>query len=198
MEKVYIAMHSGNIKQIKTWKTIDEILYKSSNKNKSIEINAENGEMLDGISIPDTFNKYFVELGETLAREIPQSNVSPLMSFLNDTNPAGHAFPKFHEIAPNDVQLLLQNVNTNKALGIDGISAKILKIAAPCISSSLTLIINQSILTGVFPNDWKMSKVIPIYKSRAKDEMTNYRPISIISTVGRIFEKLIYNQIYDC
>ena len=188
-------MHSGNIKQ--TWKTIDEILSKSSNKNKSIEIKAGNGKMLDGTSIPDTFNKYFVELGETLAREIPQSHVSP-MSFLNDTNPAGHAFPKFHEIAPNDVQLLLQNVNTNKALGIDGISAKILKIAAPCISSSLTVIFNQFILRGVFPNDWKISKVIPIYKSGAKDEMTNYRPaISKISTVGRIFEKLIYNQIYD-
>ena len=92
----------------------------------------------------------------SLAREIPKSNVSP-MSFLNDTNPAGHAFFKFHEIAPNDVQLLLQNGNTNKASGIDGISAKILKIAAPFISSSLTLIFNQSILTGVFPNDWKIS-----------------------------------------
>ena len=116
---------------------------------------------------------------------------------LNDINPAGHAFPKFHEIASNEVQLLLQNMNTNKASGIDGISAKILKIAAPCISSSLTLIFNQSILTGVFPNDWKTSKVIPIYKSEAKDEMTNYRPISIISTVARIFERLIYNQIYE-
>ena len=186
--------HSGNIKQ--TWKTINEILNKSSNRNKSIEIKAENGEMIDGTSIPDTFNNYFVQLGETLAREIPQSNVSP-MSFLNDINPAGHAFPKFHEIAPNEVQLLLQNMNTNKASGIDGISAKILKIAAPCISSSLTLIFNQSILTGVFPNDWKTSKVIPIYKSEAKDEMTNYRPISIISTVASIFEKLIYNQIYE-
>ena len=119
------------------------------------------------------------------------------MSFLNDTNPAGHTLPKFHEIAPNEVQLLLQNMNTNKASGIDGISAKILKIAAPCISSSLTPIFNQSILTGVFPDDWKTSKVIPIYKSEAKDEMRNYRPISIISTVARIFEKLIYNQIYD-
>ena len=149
--------------------------------------------MLDGTSISHTFNKYFVELGKTLAREIPQSNVSPI-SFLNDTNSAGHVSSKFHEIAPNNVQLLLQNVNTNKASGIDGISAKILKIAAPCISSSLTLIFNQSILTGVFSNDWKISKLIPIYKSEAKDETTNYRPISIISTVARIFEKLIYTR----
>ena len=88
-------------------------------------------------------------------------------------------------------------MNTNKASGIDGITAKILKIAAPCISSSLTSIFNQSILPGVFPNDWKYSRVIPIYKSEAKDKMTNYRPISIISTAARIFEKLIYNQIYD-
>ena len=93
---------------------------------------------------------------------------------------AGHAFPKSHEIAPNDVQFLLQNVNTNKASGMDGISEKIRKIAAPCISSSLTLIFNRS--------------VFPIYKSEAKDKMTNYRPISILSTVASTFEKLIYNH----
>jgi hypothetical protein len=64
------------------------------------------------------------------------------------------------------------------------------------IAPSLTLIFNQSIRTGIFPTDWKVSRVTPIYKSGEKHSMTNYRPISVISIVARIIEKLIHNQTY--
>jgi hypothetical protein len=64
------------------------------------------------------------------------------------------------------------------------------------IAPSLTLIFNQSIRTGIFPTDWKVARATPIYKSGAKHSMTNYRPISVISIVARIMEKLIHNQTY--
>ena len=64
------------------------------------------------------------------------------------------------------------------------------------IAPSLTLIFNQSIRTGIFPTDWKVARVTPIYKSGEKHSMTNYRPISVISIVARIMEKLIHNQTY--
>ena len=92
---------------------------------------------------------------------------------------------------------LLHGLGPNKASGIDGISSRVLKLSAAVISPSLTSIFNQSILTGIFPNDWKIARITPIFKSEAKDEMTNYRPISVISVVAKIAEKLIYNQIYN-
>ena len=75
---------------------------------------------------------------------------------------------------------LLHELGSNKASGIDGISSRILKIAATVISPYLTSIFNQSILTGIFPNYWKIVRITPIFKSEAKDGMTNYRQIFVI------------------
>ena len=61
----------------------------------------------------------------------------------------------------------------------------------------LTTIFNLSLNYGIFPNDWKNARVSPIYKSGEKDECGNYRPISILSVVSKLFEKLVYKQVYS-
>ena len=156
----------------------------------------ENSEVIDKTLIPNAFNKYFVELGGNLVNKIPRSNILP-DSFLSDVHHPVNGLPSFQEISENDVLKLLHGLGPNKASGIDGISSRVLKLSAAVISPSLTSIFNQSILTGIFPNDWKIARITPIFKSEAKDEMTNYRPISVISVVAKIAEKLIYNQIYN-
>ena len=183
--------NSGNLKQ--TWKTLNELMNRKSTNNKIPEMKDENGEVIDETLIP---NKYFVELGGNLANKIPRSNILP-DSFLSDVHHPVNGLPSFQEISENDVLKLLHGLGPNKASGIDGISSRILKLSAAVISPSLTSIFNQSILTGIFPNDWKIARITPIFKSEAKDEMTNYRPISVISVVAKIAEKLIYNQIYN-
>ena len=67
----------------------------------------------------------------------------------------------------------------------------------PCIIESLTYLFNLVLNTGTFPDDMKFAKVTPIYKSGEKTDCGNYRPISVISTVAKILEKIIYNQISD-
>lgn len=186
--------NSGNLKQ--TWKTLNELMNRTSNKNKIPEMKDGNGEIIDETLIPDAFNTYFVELGEKLANEIPRSSISP-DSFLSDINHPVHGLPSFQEILESDVLKLLHGLGPNKASGIDGISSRILKISASVIAPFLTSIFNHSITTGIFPNDWKIARITPIFKSEAKDQMTNYRPISVISVVAKIAEKLIHNQIYN-
>ena len=68
---------------------------------------------------------------------------------------------------------------------------KMLKIPAHVISSSLTDIFNCCTSMNSFPDDLKVAKVVPIFKAGAKDDPGNYRPISILSSVARVFEKLI-------
>ena len=189
-------LHSNadNLKQ--TWKTLNELMNKKSNINKIPEIKDEKGEIIDEARIPDVFNKYFVELGEKLANKIPRSNILP-DSFLSDVHHPTNGLSSFQEISENDVLKLLHGLGPKKASGVDGISSRILKISASVVSPSLTLIFNQSIVTGIFPNDWKIARITPIFKSEAKDEMTNYRPISVISVVAKIAEKLIHDQIYS-
>jgi hypothetical protein len=151
--------------------------------NKIPEMKDENGEVIDETLIPNAFNKCvcsFVELVGKLANKIPRSSILS-DSFLSDVQHPVNGLPNFQQISENDVLKVLHGFGPNKASGIDGISSRILTFSAAVISPSLTSIFNQSILTGIFPNDWKIARITPIFKSEAKDEMTNYRPISVIS-----------------
>ena len=81
--------------------------------------------------------------------------------------------------------------------GHDGISLKHLKYLPSEIRDPLILIINQSMLTGIFPGKLKIAKVIPLFKKDDKLNMGNYRLISILPAISKIFERVIYNQLYE-
>ena len=90
---------------------------------------------------------------------------------------------------------ILNNLKPKPSCGYDGISTKLLKSSKLDICKPLTLIINQSLSTGVFPESLKVSKVIPLYKKSDKAMLDNYRPISILPSISKIFERIIFNQI---
>lgn len=97
------------------------------------------------------------------------------------------------EIHCGVVQRLISFLQVNKATGLDGISARLLKEAGPVIVPSFTHIINLSIRTGYLPDNWKISKVLPVYKEDTNSDPNNYRPISILPTVNKITENAIFN-----
>ena len=85
----------------------------------------------------------------------------------------------FSEITEQDVYQLLLSLSLTKAPGLDKLPATFVKLAAPYIAKALAKIFNESLLTGIFPSDWKVAKVIPVYKSSIKSDMENYRIIWI-------------------
>ena len=98
----------------------------------------------------------------------------------------------YDPISPEGVLLQLQQLDTSKASGPENIPNKFYKILAPIISPFLSEIFNGCYEKGDFPFILKHAKVIPIHKSGRNDIVSNYRPISILSTVSRIVEKLLY------
>jgi retron-type reverse transcriptase len=91
----------------------------------------------------------------------------------------------------------LKNLKANKSTGLDAIPAKILKLAAHIIAPSLTYIFNLSLIqSGIYVNNWKQARVTPIFKSEDKSKCENYRPISILSIVSKVFEKEVFRQMY--
>ena len=72
--------------------------------------------------------------------------------------------------------------------GHDGISNKLLKVIKCNISKSLTIIINQMLTTGIFPNAFKVAKIIPIFKKVDSSVLVNYRSISLLPTIAKVFE----------
>ena len=83
---------------------------------------------------------------------------------------------------------------TKKSRGPDNISSFILKIACPVVSKSLAKTFKTSLETGIFPEVWKLARVAPIVKRGVKSDMSNYWPISVLSTVARVFEKIVYDN----
>ena len=80
---------------------------------------------------------------------------------------------------------------------MDKIPSKLLKDCASEISSPLTHIINLSLKTSTVPSDWKIAKVIPLFKSGSANDVDNYRPISILPVISKIQEKLVHHQLMD-
>ena len=91
---------------------------------------------------------------------------------------------------------MLRSLNPCKSTGIDKIPAKIIRIAAPVIAESLTKIFNAAIFSETVPFDWKVARVIPSRKSGSRNLFNNYRPVSILSAISKVFEKLLYEQLY--
>ena len=103
----------------------------------------------------------------------------------------------FSQITEQNVYQLLLSFSLTKAPGLDKLPATLVKLAAPYMAKPVAKIFNESLLTGIFPNDWKEAKVIPVHKSGTKSNMNNYRPISIISIIAKTTEKLEHKQIYS-
>ena len=80
--------------------------------------------------------------------------------------------------------------------GHDGIANFYLKIAMAVVSKSLCDLFNKSLFAGKFPEDWKIARIAPVFKNSAKVEKSNYRPISALPILTRLFEKLIFSQLY--
>ena len=102
---------------------------------------------------------------------------------------------KFNLVNPVDIQKKLKSFSIKKATGLDKISARMLKRASDFIPHSLAYVINLSLSTGVFPADWKCARVIPLFKSGARDDLGIYQPISILPVVSKLLEGIVHSCI---
>ena len=94
-----------------------------------------------------------------------------------------------------DVKETIKSIAAKNSCGIDAISTKLIKMIGDDIARPLTLIINQSLSTGVFPDKLKIAKV-PLYKKDDPHLVDNFRPISLLPAISKIFEKIVFNQVY--
>ena len=103
---------------------------------------------------------------------------------------------RFNPVDADSVRSQLLKLKPNKGTGLDSIPPRFLRDGTHEICSCIADIINMSIVQGVAPEDWKSARVIPVYKSGKRDNMENYRPISILPAISKVGEKVIFNQLF--
>ena len=91
----------------------------------------------------------------------------------------------------------LSALDVGKATGPDQISARLLRMVAPKIASCLTALFNASLMCGEFPSEWKCANVSPVPKAGDKHDVNNYRPVSVIPVIAKVFESLVHDQLYQ-
>ena len=89
----------------------------------------------------------------------------------------------------------LNSLGINKATGLDGIHSRFVRDGASIIACPLTHVINLSLIQGVVPDDLKSARVVPLFKKNDKTEVGNYRPVSSLTIISKVFERVVYDQI---
>ena len=192
-KEFYSQSINNNYKSPKVlWQNLHDITQKSS-KQQTNYIHDDNGDpILDPETTANKFNNFFTSLYKDLDRSEGKSahDCTKLRDFVDSKVPHGTEF-HIPQVSASFIQQQLQNLKTNKATGIDDISAKYLKLSASVISQPLATILNLSITNGIFPDDLKKAKVTPIFKKGEKHDVNNYRPISVLPIITGIFERYI-------
>lgn len=186
--------YKGNMR--KTWTAISEVLSRGRSARKAPDYFLINSiAVSDSTKIANLFNEFFSNIGEKLAasQEEPSSNVT-FESFLGNRP---NAVFSFRSVDSEEILKIIDSIKSKSSFGYDSISSKVLKSAKFQLVSPLTLLINQTLKTGKFPTLLKIAKVSPIHKKGDEKLLDNYRPISLLSTFSKVFEKAIYLQLYE-
>ena len=171
-----------------TWKAINEIIsrHKSSTLFPTC-FKQKNKTCTNKIDTANEFNHIVTETGPNLAESIPCTIANNFTKFLKIKNKNGF---RFTEIQEESVSQIINNLSNKNSYGCDGISSKLLKLIEPDIVKPLTLLINQVLNTGQFPDKLKVANVIPVFKKNYPTLFTNYRPISILPVSSKVLERI--------
>ena len=143
--------------------------------------------------ILEAFNHHFTSIGPRLAQKIEvRSDDDCLQNITTESNNM-----IFGTIDENYILDAISQLKNGKASGPDKVSITIIKDVKDLIAKPLKIIFNDSLINGAFPDIWKLARVTPIFKSGAKNDANNYRPISVISIFSRMLERLVHDQLYD-
>ena len=188
----YFIFHAQNSKKI--WQGINEILRKNSKMpNEDIFLNEDGLLLTDQKQVANRFNRFFTNVADNLLEKIGDTN-SKYQDYLK--NPNEHSM-FMNEVDFGEVELIIKNLDTTKSGDIYGLSPKLLQIGATEVSNNLKTIFNLSLKFGQFPDKLKYAKIIPIHKGDSKQTPGNYRPISLLPIIGKVFEKIVYNRVYS-
>ena len=190
--KDFFAEHSNNAK--KTWEGIRNII-KVSTKNRSLPSKIRDGTnfITDQKSMAQKFNEFYVNIGNMVEEKIPKTN-SKFSDFLNNPVPNSIFLSPLDD---QEISDMFSKINTSKSCGPNSIPSKLLKVHAEAFFSPVKNMINSSLAEGTFPSILKIAQVCTVFKKGELDLRENYRPISLLSNLSKLFERAMHSRVYS-
>ena len=175
-----------------TWAILRQAMHKQKELFQFPETFIINGhEETHMKHITEEFNNFFVGISTTISDSIDVP-VKQFEEHLKGNYPVNFFM---HPTQKTEIEHIVRNLKTKCTEGVDGISTKLLQATIHEISTPLEHILNQSIVTGTVPENLKIAKVVPVYKSGNTKMFNNYRPISILPAISKIMEKMVCNRL---
>lgn len=167
-----------------TWKIINKELGKQTKEPNLMKVS------------PDEMNDYFINSVTTLVNNLPKSNISAneILRTHHTSNP-GSFFVRATD--NNEVVSIIRELKNKQCQDIYGMTIPLLKSVAEHIASPLATVINCCMEQGYFPDELKKAKIIPVFKKGDVADLSNYRPIAILPTISKVFEKILFNRLLE-
>ena len=190
----YFQTNSKNIRNL--WKGINQIV---NSKTKTYDsptslIGQDNQLKTEPQDISNEFNNFFSNIAQDILDKRTYEGDGNFEQYLHDQN--ANAFT-FDPVDEEEITSIISKFGVNKASGPTSVPTDILKYLKHEIAKPLTLLINLSITQGIHPDMLKIAKVIPIYKKGSKLNACNFRPISLLSNINKIYEKSMHTRTYS-
>ena len=183
----------------KMWKVLNNAMKRKSRKSilpNFVSVKNTDGKLIKTNckkSIADSMNQHFSTIGKKLANKLQSTNVK-FSDYLKNPNPKSFFLYEAEQV---EVKNLIFELILGKSVGIDDNPPIVIKWGEPILTPVLTKLFNKCIAEGVYPDFLKIAKVIPIFKGGEINEENSYRPISILTQINKIFEKLLHKRLYS-
>ena len=188
----------------KFWKTINPYLSNKGLNSNKIFLSQKGRLIKDSAAIAATMNDYFVNITENIGpKQFLFDHLNNLfedhLSIIGIKSNLDNVTDKFDfkKVHEKEFKREITNLNLKKATCHGTIPAKILKQFCDSYLPIITKIINESITEGTFPSELKLAEVTPVFKKLDCMNKENYRPISLLSHMSKVFERILYNQLND-
>lgn len=187
-----LNLNKGNIKE--TWKVIKEVCDFKQSKVPSKNLLKNHDNPTAALNV---VNSYFTSIGGTLADNIlnkMNKTEDNLAALAKESNPPVNSM-SFTPTDPYEVKSVIFGLKSHSAPGWDKVTTDLLKKFVMFLAEPIAFICNLSFETGIFPSIFKQAVVCPVFKSGDKSNPSNYRPISLLSTLSKVLEKLVKKRV---
>lgn len=188
-------LNEANKNTKKVWQIIKNTVSENNNNNGNYQIYDQNNRVETNAKlVSEIFIKYFSNVGENLANNIKSSPLTETVHISSKiSNIENSIFLK--PVTTNEISKIIDNLKINSSPGIDQITTKTLKQIKSNVLSILVHMINLSFQNGQFPDSLKQAIITPIFKGGDKFATNNYRPISVVSNIAKIYEKCMVSRL---